>query len=259
MTVSRSWARRPASRRRSTAPAGASARPRRARTRSSRAGRPRDRSTSAAPRTPKRRRCGPRPATSRRRAARREIASSKSRALAGSIVNVGSSRRSRRPCRRRSGASAASRASCSTAGSNDRRRPRSSISASITSRATSGRPSRREITTPPRTAPATGARRHDHQVANVGLAIAADCDPRPGLEERLGDQELARAARTATRAAGRESLAVRAHLISAATVCSAFWSAVSTFEVSVRVRVHVGRDAGSATDPRRHRGCDRSG
>ena len=77
-----------------------------------------------------------------------DIASSKSRALAGSIVNVASERRSRRPASSIS-ESAACRASRSTAGSNPRRRPRSTSSASITSRATSGRPSRRATTARP--------------------------------------------------------------------------------------------------------------
>ena len=70
-----------------------------------------------------------------------EIASSKSRALGGSIVNVGSARRSTRGTS--ATREAASRASRSASGSKRRRRPRSSISASSTSRATSGRPIRR--------------------------------------------------------------------------------------------------------------------
>ncbi len=77
-----------------------------------------------------------------------EIASSKSRALAGSMVNVGSARRSRRSYLAWRTRSPAARASRSTAGSNARARPRSSISPSITSRATSGRPSTRRIRAP---------------------------------------------------------------------------------------------------------------
>ena len=81
--------------------------------------------------------------------ARAEIASSKSRALAGSIVNVASSRRSRL---RRARAPARARRPpgprCSTAAAKPRLRPRSSISASITSRATSGRPSTRTTRAP---------------------------------------------------------------------------------------------------------------
>ena len=71
------------------------------------------------------------------------IASSKSRAVGGSIVKVGSARRSRRGTSVPPARSAASRASRSTTGSKRRRSPRSSISASSTSRAVSGRPIRR--------------------------------------------------------------------------------------------------------------------
>ncbi len=75
-----------------------------------------------------------------------EIASSKSRAVGGSIVKVGSARRSSRPSASSSGGrSAAARASRSTCGSKRRRSPRSSSIASITSRATSGLPIRRRI------------------------------------------------------------------------------------------------------------------
>ena len=81
-----------------------------------------------------------------------EMASSKSRAVVGSIVNVGSERRSRRRSSRTVARSAA-RASRSTAGSKLRRRPRSIMSASRTSRATSGRPSRWETTARPRARP----------------------------------------------------------------------------------------------------------
>jgi hypothetical protein len=71
------------------------------------------------------------------------IASSKSRAVVGSMVKVGRSRRSRRPSApgsRSSTRSTASVAARSTPGGKERRSPRSSISASSTSRATSGRP-----------------------------------------------------------------------------------------------------------------------
>ena len=70
-----------------------------------------------------------------------EIASSKSRAVTGSMVKVGSAVRSRRG----TSGGRASWAARSTPGGNERRRPRSSMSASMTSRATSGRPSRRAI------------------------------------------------------------------------------------------------------------------
>ena len=90
-----------------------------------------------------------------------EMASSKSRALIGSIVNVGSSRRSRRSPGARLTRSPAARASLSSAGSKPRARPRSSSSPSITSRATSGRPSTRTTRTPaprPREEPCTSTR-----------------------------------------------------------------------------------------------------
>jgi hypothetical protein len=77
-------------------------------------------------------------APSSRRSA--EIASSKSRAVAGSIVNVGRPVRSRRTTSRSGPALRACLAARSTAGSKRRRSPRSSMSASSTSAATSGRP-----------------------------------------------------------------------------------------------------------------------
>ena len=118
------------------APRAASARPRRARRRWCRGGRPRRRSRRRGARRRTRRRCAPTAARSRR-ARSAEIASSKSLASSGSMVNVASSRRSARAA---STSTSGSAASASTLRGNERRRPRSSISASITSRATSGLP-----------------------------------------------------------------------------------------------------------------------
>ena len=137
----------------------ASARPRPARTRSSRAAAPRGRASepsrtwaaTSAMCTHTRV-----PPVAERSA---EIASSKSRALAGSIVNVGklaqvaplaAASRSTPLRRPRAPRARAPR-------SKPRRRPRSSISASITSRATSGRPIRRS-TRAARAAPAGAGR-----------------------------------------------------------------------------------------------------
>ena len=79
----------------------------RARTRWSLAGAPRGPASEPSGTCARRRRCGPTRASCRPRARSAEIASSKSRALAGSIVKVGSSRRSRRRCPRRPTACAA--------------------------------------------------------------------------------------------------------------------------------------------------------
>ena len=142
-----------------------------------------------------------------------EIASSKSLAVAGSIVNVGRSRRSRR-----AGASppAASRASCaarSTPGGNAARRPRSSISASITSRATSGRPRIRAIRARP-------ARRRGSAQAAPAARGRRRASARPSPAGRAGRTARrpgsARASRAARRAASSARRARRARRLTGA-------------------------------------------
>ena len=252
-----------------TAAAAASARPRRARRRWSRGGRPRGRRASAAARRRRRRRCGPTPATPPSSSASAEIASSKSRAVTGSIVNVGSSRRSRAPAervaRRRASAACAPRAR--PRGQSAPRSPRSSISAPITSRATSGRPSRRAHAWPGATrrgGRCPARRRPDSTTRSPTVArlVAADHQPRPGLEERLGDEELAlpREHRDPRRrgAGPRPSRTAASLRSSAATVRSATCSAVSVLASGFVDGVHVGLDA---RRPRLHaaaaRGCGR--
>ena len=143
-----------ASRRGWRAPRGASARRRRGRTRWSRAGRPRGRAATAAARRRTRRRCAPTRAATRRSAAAAEIASSKSRALAGSIVNVGSERRSRR--RRRPGAVL------------DRERPRGHVARLVLDRG---------IEAPAQ--PAVDHQRLDHVARDVRAAEPARDNGRP--------------------------------------------------------------------------------
>ena len=131
-----------------------------------------------------------------------EIASSKSRALVGSIVNVGSARRSRRPssC---TGAPSAARASRSTAGSKPRRRPRSIISASSTSRATSGRPSRRATTARPRARPfrlGAGATTTRSPMATLRSRLRASRGPVP--KNGSATKNFPRRCTTATRVPG---------------------------------------------------------
>ena len=80
----------------------------------------------------------------------------------------------------------------------------------------------------PGAAPILGGARVDHnEVADVRAPIASHDQPRSGLKERLGDQELAAAFEhgDARRGAGR--LRGRAHCCSAATVRSATVSASS--------------------------------
>ena len=102
-----------------------------------------------------------------------EIASSKSLAPGGSIVNVVSARRSRRSGPATT-SDAATRASRSTSGSKRRRRPRWIISASSTSRATSGRPIRRSIRArPPR--PGTATTRSPRRSSRRGLSTLIRC------------------------------------------------------------------------------------
>ena len=266
-----------ASRRRSTAPRGASARPRPGRTRSCRAGRPRGRPATAARTyadtsamcTQTRQR------SSSSRAA--EIASSKSRALTGSIVNVGSERRSRRPAATRTdvvgpGARPPRAPRARPPDRTERRSPRSTISASITSRATSGRPIRRAIVARPAAASvAARARRAPRQVADGHATISADHQPRARLEERLGDEELAapldhghaRSTGRARAAAGRAAAGLTGPR--RRRRARRPWSAWSIGRVRVAVgRVHVRRDPGSLRPHsswpilRRPRGCGRS-
>ena len=178
-----------ASRRRWTAPRAASARPRPGRRRSSRAGRPRGRRRARAHVRADVGDVDPDAPARPRRAPRREIASSKSWAVAGSIVNVGRSRRSRRArivgARR---ARRASRAARSTPGGNARRSPRSSISASMhvarDVRAPEDAHDLRVAARPPR-AGRTSARWPGARVARRASTITR----RPALEERLGDEE----------------------------------------------------------------------
>ena len=103
-----------------------------------------------------------------------EIASSKSRALVGSIVNVGSARRSRRPLILHRGTVGRRGPRAPRPGSKPRRRPRSIISASSTSRATSGRPSRRATTARPRARP-----------FRLGAGVTTTRSPMATLRSRL--------------------------------------------------------------------------
>ena len=112
----------------SRAPRAASARPRRARRRSCRAGTPRARAARPGARRRSRRRCAPRAGCGRPRA-RAEMASSKSRASSGSIVKVGSVGQVDAGVGRVGLVGARRSASASAARGKLRRRPRSSISA----------------------------------------------------------------------------------------------------------------------------------
>ena len=94
-------------------------------------------------------------------------------------------RRARRPPTR----SAAARASRSTTGSKRRRRPRSSISASSTSRAVSGRPSRRSSLPWPARGPFGATSTRSPGAACWPGARAVEGDPAPAREERLGHEE----------------------------------------------------------------------
>ena len=167
-----------------------------------------------------------------------EIASSKSRAVGGSIVKVGRSRRSRRapasPC---GGSSAALRAARSTAGSKRRRSPRSSISASSTSRALSGRPSRRVDLA---VAAARARRGHEHEVAGAHLArrlVEVDAAA-AGEERRRGEEPPALLEHGDDRVGG-------AHACPRATVLTATSSASSRLVFSSSLGLDVGRDAGA--------------
>ena len=117
-----------------------------------------------------------------------EIASSKSRALAGSIVNVGSSRRSRRSGAARRATALARRAPRARPRRRSARaRPRSSISASITSRATSGRPSTRTIArlpAAPRAAPDARRARCRRRGRVAAAARASATSDRAGARPR---------------------------------------------------------------------------
>ena len=133
---------------------------------------------------------------------RAEIASSKSRALTGSTVNVASGRRSRRAASSNE-RSTTTWASCSTAPSNVRFRPRSIISPSITSRATSGRPNRRVIVArrelrPLRPVPARTSTRSPTAKRRSRLTTTRGPDPKNGSATR----NLPRRSSTATRALG---------------------------------------------------------
>ena len=205
----------------------------RARTRSCRGGTPPGRRATAGARTPRRRRCAPRPAPSRRPVRAAEIASSKSRAR----DRVDRERRQRaqvapaRPVQRLAGGSLPHHVatSCSTAGSNPRRSPRSIISASITSRATSGRPSRRAIDRAAGTAAVAGAARaDDDQVADVRALVASHHQPRARPRRTARPPGTCRGARARRRARPAPAACAGAlTAASAATVCSATVSASS--------------------------------
>ena len=113
--------------------------------------------------------------------ASQEIASSKSRAVTGSMVKVGSAVRSRRG----TSGGRASWAARSTPGGNERRRPRSSMSASMTSRATSGRPSTRAILKRPPFGLGCSSARRPGRASRERSTVDAPA----ALEERLADEE----------------------------------------------------------------------
>ena len=169
---------------RSTAPRAASARPRRARRRWCRGGRPRCRSRRPGARRRTRRRCAPTGGRSRRRALGRDRV-----VEVPGVVGVDGEGGQLAQVHARgvvAGRAPASAASSSTRRGNERRSPRSSISPSTTSRATSGRPSVRTTRAPRLPAP-TSTRSPSRAAACPSSATR--WPPRP--EQRLGNQEAA--------------------------------------------------------------------
>ena len=179
-------------------------------------------------------------------AASADTASSKSRAVTGSIVNVGRSRRSRRcppgsapPDASDAPSAPDSRASRSTAGSKAPCRPRSSIRARITSRAISGRPSRRATVArrdPPRRplpCPVSDSTTRSPTPARLSrLTTTRGPGPKNGSATRNFPWRTSSATRAAaSRVHGPGGR--RSHCpSSAATVCSATVSAVSVLAVA---------------------------
>ena len=138
-----------------------------------------------------------------------EIASSKSRAVTGSIVNVVRAVRSRRATSWSTPRSRACLAARSTAGSKRRRSPRSSMSASSTSAATSGRPSARsELRVPA----GPGRRTHEHEVADVDARVALEHHPRRRARRTARRRGSARACRRWRRSPRGRGSAARADL-----------------------------------------------
>ena len=179
-----------------------------------------------------------------------EIASSKSRAVGGSIVNVGSARRSSRAGSASRGRSAAARASRSTCGSKRRRSPRSSSIASITSRATSGRPIRRRIlpwpaARPGRATRARGRRRgrepargRRRSCAGRGRRTAPRSRKRPAPLEHRHDGPSGRSRSRRSRCASRPATLARRRRRSAS----------SGLVLGSSGRLDVGRDAVALLD-----------